>query len=60
ADLVSDVETLYAAGADYVTMSRLTDSNELFGVLEAIDGKALHERRAELDGRLKGRREVLA
>lgn len=60
ADLVSDVETLYAAGADYVTVSRFSDATELCAVLEAIDGNALAEKRALIDGRLHGRHEVLA
>ncbi len=60
ADLVSDVEALYAAGANYVTVSRFTDATELSAVLEAIDGNALAEKRAQIDNRLHGRREVLA
>lgn len=60
ADLLSDVATLYAAGADYVTVSRLNDATELHDVLEAIDANALSSRRAALDERLQGRREVLS
>ena len=30
ADLLSDVDDLYAAGADYVTVTRLSDAHELF------------------------------
>lgn len=60
ADLVGDVEALYAAGANYVTVSRFSDASELCSVLEAIEGDVLAEKRASLDERLIGRREVLA
>jgi len=60
ADLVGDVEALYAAGANYVTVSRFSDAAELCSVLEAIEGNMLADKRAELDTRVVGRREVLA
>lgn len=60
ADLVTDVETLYAAGADYVLVSRFSESGELCDVLDAIDGGSLADRRALVDGKLKDRSEVLA
>ena len=60
ADLVADVQALYAAGADYVTVSRLGESTELRGILQAIDGGLLAEKRALVDDRLDDRREVLA
>lgn len=60
ADLVTDVEALYKAGADYVLVSRFTESSELCAVLAAIEGGTLAERRGALDERLKDRREVLA
>lgn len=59
-DLVKDVDALYAAGADYVMVPRLTESNELCAVLDAIDAGLLSERRQGVDQRLKDRREVLA
>ncbi|MBI5130709.1 MAG: cation:proton antiporter [Rhodopseudomonas palustris] len=59
ADLLVDVEALYAAGADYVTVTRLSDANELFDVIEAADNGLLQDKRAELDARLSERREVL-
>src|SRR6185437_14027382 len=37
ADLLSDVDDLYAAGADYVTVTRLSDAHELFAAIEAAD-----------------------
>ena len=60
ADLLSDVGDLYAAGADYVTVPRLSDAHELFTVIEAIDAGLLDDKRAEMDARLSERREVLA
>ncbi len=60
ADLMGDVETLYAAGADYVTVSRLTEAGELREVLDAIDGGMLGDKRAAFERRIQSRREVLA
>ncbi len=60
ADLVSDVAALYAAGADYVVVSRFTEAQDLCEILEAIESGLLSEKREALDARLHGRREVLA
>jgi FlaA1/EpsC-like NDP-sugar epimerase len=60
ADLLSDVGDLYAVGADYVTVPRLSDAHELFTVIEAVDAGLLDDKRAEMDARLNERREVLA
>ncbi|MCK1573849.1 cation:proton antiporter [Bradyrhizobium sp. 174] len=59
ADLLSDVDELYAAGASYVTVTRLSDAHELFTVIEAAQADLLADKRAELDQRLGERREVL-
>jgi Trk K+ transport system NAD-binding subunit len=59
ADLVSDVGDLYAAGADYVTVTRITDARELYSVIEAADARLLEDKRAEMDAELSERREVL-
>jgi Kef-type K+ transport system membrane component KefB len=59
ADLLSDVEDQYAAGADYVVVTRLSDAHELFNVIEAADQGLLEDKRAEIDTRLSERREVL-
>jgi Trk K+ transport system NAD-binding subunit len=59
ADLLSDVDDLYAAGADYVTVTRLTDANELYTVIEAADAGLLEDKRAEMDAQLAERKEVL-
>jgi hypothetical protein len=59
ADLLVDVNDLYAAGADYAMVTRLSDARELFSVIEAADAGLLEEKRAEMDAQLAERREVL-
>jgi Sodium/hydrogen exchanger family len=59
ADLLSDVDDLYAAGADYVTVTRLSDARELYTVIEAADAGLLEDKRAEMDAQLAERKEVL-
>jgi Kef-type K+ transport system membrane component KefB len=59
ADLLSNVNDLYAAGADYVTVTRLSDAGELFSVIEATDAGLLEDKRAEMDVQLAERKEVL-
>jgi Kef-type K+ transport system membrane component KefB/voltage-gated potassium channel Kch len=59
ADFLAGVNDLYAAGADYVTVTRLTDALELYSVIEASDAGLLEDKRAEMDAQLAERREVL-
>jgi hypothetical protein len=59
AELLSDVKDLYAAGADCVTVTRLSDAHELFTVIEAADAGLLEKKRAYMDAPLGERREVL-
>ena len=59
ADLLRDVEDIYAAGADYVTVTRISDAHALYEVIEAVDQGLLEAKRAEMDMRLAERREVL-
>ncbi|KRQ12999.1 hypothetical protein AOQ73_02215 [Bradyrhizobium pachyrhizi] len=59
ADLLTGVDDLYSAGADYVTVTRLSDAGELYSVIEAADAGLLDDKRAELDAQLSDRREVL-
>ena len=59
ADLLGNVGDLYAAGADYVTVTRLTDAGELYSVIEAADAGLLEDKRAEMDTQLAERKEVL-
>ncbi|MET3844278.1 cation:proton antiporter [Bradyrhizobium sp. OAE829] len=59
ADMLRDVNDLYAAGADYVTVTRLSDAHELYTVIEAAQAGLLEEKRAEMDTLLAERKEVL-
>ena len=59
AELLSDVNDLYGAGADYVTVTRLSDADELYKVIEAAQAGLLEDKRAEMDALLGERREVL-
>lgn len=59
ADFLSDVRDIYAAGADYVTVPRISDARELLSAIEAVDDSLLDEKKAELDLLLTERREVL-
>jgi Kef-type K+ transport system membrane component KefB len=59
ADLLHDVDDLYAAGADYVTVTRISDAHELYKVIEAADKQLLDDKREEMDRLLRKRQEVL-
>jgi voltage-gated potassium channel Kch len=60
ADVLSEVETLYAAGANYVTLSRIIEAADLAEVLESCQEGLIDQKRAELDKLIADRREVLA
>ena len=60
AELLSDVDALYQAGADYVTVARLTEAAHLYEILEAIEDDLLESKRDVLTSSLDGRSEVLA
>jgi Kef-type K+ transport system membrane component KefB len=59
ADVLGNIGDLYAAGADYVTVPRVTDARELYEAIAAADQGLLDEKRVEMDGLLAERREVL-
>jgi len=59
AEILAEVDDLYAAGADYVTVTRLSDADELYKVIEAAQPGLLEDKRAETDALLSERREVL-
>jgi hypothetical protein len=59
ADMLRDVNDLYAAGADYVTVTRLSDAHELYTVIEAAQAGLLEDKRTEMDTLLAERKEVL-
>jgi voltage-gated potassium channel Kch len=59
AELFADVPKLYAAGADYVSVPRLIEAQELCEVLAAVREGRLAEKRGELDLELANRQEVI-
>jgi hypothetical protein len=59
AELLSDVNDLYEAGADFVTVTRLSDAHQLYKVIEAAQAGLLDDKRVETDALLADRREVL-
>jgi Kef-type K+ transport system membrane component KefB len=59
AEILSEVNDLYASGADYVTVTRLSDADELYKVIEAAQAGLLEDKRAETDALLSERHEVL-
>jgi Kef-type K+ transport system membrane component KefB len=59
AEILADVNDLYESGADYVTVTRLSDADELYKVIEAAQAGLLDDKRAETDALLSERREVL-
>ena len=59
ADLLSGVNDLYEAGADFVTVNRISDAHQLYKVIEAAQAGLLEDKRAETDALLSERREVL-
>ena len=59
AEVLSDIERLYAAGADHVFVPRLIAAAELRRILHAAGDGLLPRKREELDHSLDKRREVL-
>lgn len=59
ADHFDDVQKLYAAGANYVSLPRLIEAQELCSVIQAARQNLLDEKRAKLDEELAGRKEVI-
>ena len=57
--MLHDVQDLYAAGADYVTVTRISDAHELYKVIKAADKWLLDDKREEMDRLLNKRQEVL-
>jgi Kef-type K+ transport system membrane component KefB len=59
ADVLSDVQDLYAAGADYVLSSRLVEARELLAVVAAAENGLLGDMRTAFDTGMSKRDEVL-
>jgi Kef-type K+ transport system membrane component KefB/voltage-gated potassium channel Kch len=59
ADVLAETRTLYAAGADYVTVARLAEAGELIEVITAAEAGLLDDMRARLEQQLRDRQEIL-
>ena len=59
ADVLSDAQSLYAAGADYVTIARLAEANELIEVVTAAEAGLLDDLKAKQEAQLHDRGEIL-
>lgn len=59
AELFQDVPKLYAAGANFVSVPRLTEASELLEVIDAARNRLLEERKSAQEIELQDRREVI-
>ena len=59
ADELAETQALYAAGADYVTIARLDQANEMIEAVNAAEAGLLDDLRAKLEAQLRDRREIL-
>ena len=59
AEVLAETQMLYAAGADYVTIARLDQANELIDVVTAAEAGLLDDMKAKLDAQLRDRQEIL-
>lgn len=58
-ELLTEVPALYAAGADYVCLSRITEAYEWLHLLQAARSGEIQDKRDEMDVVLKDRHEVI-
>jgi len=59
ADVLAETGKLYAAGADYVTIARLAEADELIKVVTAAEAGLLNDLKASQEERLRDRQEIL-
>ncbi len=59
AEVLSQARVLMEAGADYVSLARLREAEDLFEAVRAASAGLLDEKRTALQTMLEGRREVL-
>jgi Kef-type K+ transport system membrane component KefB len=59
AEVLSETQALYAAGADYVTIARLDQATELVEAVTAAEAGLIDDMRSRLEARMRDRREVL-
>jgi voltage-gated potassium channel Kch len=57
--VLAETQTIYAAGADYVTIARLDLANELVEVVTAAEAGLIDDMRSRLEARLRDRSEIL-
>jgi hypothetical protein len=60
AELLSDIPELYEAGADFVTVPRLLEADDLLHVIESVGKNLLTEKRQAQEKLLNGRGEVIS
>jgi FlaA1/EpsC-like NDP-sugar epimerase len=58
-EVLADAQTLYAAGADYVTVARLDQANELIDAVTAAEKGLLGDMKMRLEEQLRDRQEIL-
>ena len=58
AEVLAETQTLYAAGADYVTIARLDQANELVDAVTAAEAGLLDDMKARLEAQLRDRQEI--
>jgi Kef-type K+ transport system membrane component KefB/voltage-gated potassium channel Kch len=59
AEVLAETQALYAAGADYVSIARLDQANELVEAVTAAEAGLIDDMRSRLEARMRDRREVL-
>jgi Kef-type K+ transport system membrane component KefB/voltage-gated potassium channel Kch len=59
AEVLGAAQSLYAAGADYVTIARLAAADELIELVTAAESGLIGDLRAKLDAQLRDRQEIL-
>lgn len=59
AETIADVARLRSAGADYVSLPRLSEASDLCEAIQAAHEGLLEQKQSRLDGRLAARAEVL-
>jgi hypothetical protein len=59
AEQLNDVPTLYAAGANYVSVPRLLEATDLMRAIAAAEQNLLGDKRGELTEQLEERHEVI-
>jgi hypothetical protein len=59
AEALSEIEPLYAAGANYVSVSRLIEADHLFTIVTAACAGDLAPARSKITETMRDRREII-